>query len=519
MASVSIPPAGWALLPSAPAARAWRQVLPRAHGAALAARAERDRQALRFRQLFPDELLAHLAAAAEPWWPLRPKRDQGLEMMVVHGDGRREKTVLHHRVVRIGRDASCQLQLQADTVSAQHCEIRVEDDRLWLVDLASSNGTRLNNNDVPAFDPRPLVAGDQVHVRPFRLVIGANDVPFVPPKVAVSLGEPLTLGGADPFTTLGGPQSLWVRVQAGNAAGYLRLPHSWLRFAYLALGQDAPPPPGPMPVTAADLSLTSFVLQQVALEAGQRLGTGVSLSAVLTPANLAPLVPGGVERWEGGRFGLHLDDERYELDAVWPAAGDAGPAEAARPLPQWLLALPFPVAACAGFLRLKHADLLQVTPGDILLPDRWLPANWADQQSASLGPAMLTVQGWSADAELRFEKGYYQVQIASRWRVAPKGASMAERADAMPEGLEGGPVKLPDELEALVSFELERIAVPLKELLSWEPGATVRLQRSPEDALKIVLRQGGQERLLGYGRVVVVDDKIGVQIERWLAQE
>ena len=208
MSSLALPTAGWALLPSAPAARAWRQALPRANGAALAARADRDRQALRLRQLFPDEVLQHLAAAAEPWWPPRPQHERGLELVVVHADGRREKTVLHHRVVRIGRDASCQLQLQADTVSAQHCEIRVEDDRLWLVDLSSSNGTRLNGSDVPAFDPRPLVAGDQVHVRPFRLVVGASDVAFVPPKVAVTLADPLTFTGADPFSVLGGPQSL-----------------------------------------------------------------------------------------------------------------------------------------------------------------------------------------------------------------------------------------------------------------------------------------------------------------------
>jgi flagellar motor switch/type III secretory pathway protein FliN len=520
VSSLSPPTAGWTLLPTAPAARAWRQVLPRVHGAALAARAERDRLVQRLRTTFPDALLQQIAAAAEPWWPVRPRRSQGLELVVVHADGHRDKTVLYHRVVRIGRDASCQLQLVADTVSAQHCEIRVDDDHLWVVDLSSSNGTRLNGTDLAAFEPRPLVAGDTVHVRPFRLVVGAAEVPFVPPKVAVSLGEPLTFDGVDPISTLGGPQALWVRVQAGERAAFVRLPHSWLRYAYLAIGQEAPPPPGPSPVTAVDLSLTSFVLQQVAAEASQRAGVPVGLSAVLAGPAVAALLPAGVERWEGARFGLHVDDERHELDAVWPAAQADGRADQTAPEPPpWLQALPFPTAVCAGFLHLRYGDLLQVTAGDILLPDRWLPTGWADQQGASLGAVLLALQGWSADAELRFEKGYYHVFVASHWRVAPKGALMAERADAMSQGLEGASLRLPDELEALVSFELERIAVPLKELLSWEPGATVRLQRAPEDPLRIVLRQGGQERLLGYGRVVVVDEKIGIQIERWLAQE
>lgn len=512
----------WTLAPRVPGERAWADYLPRLDGGTVAARAARQRLSGRLRQAFPDERLAQIAASLEPWWPLRPRRTQGLELVLVHPDGRREKAVLFHRVVRIGRDASCQLQLHADTVSGQHCEIRVDEDRMWLVDLASSNGTRLNGVDLVAFEPRPLVSGDQVHVRPFRVVVGPGDVQHVPPRVAVSLAGPLSASGPAPFAALAGPHSLWVRVQAGAAAGFVRLPHGWLRSAYRALGLEAPAPPGPgADANDAELSLTSFVLQQVAAEAAQRTGQPVSLSAILPPHRLAALGDPSAEHWEGGRFAVQIDEERFEVEALWPAEGETQAAGAPEPdpdLPAWLLALPCPVAVCAGFLRLSAQELRQVDRGDILLPDRWLPAGWAAQASSELGEVLLAVQGWTAPGELRFEKGYYHLQLSSTWTKGAKGASMGDRAEGLPEGMEGAPVRLPDELETMVSFELERIAVPLQELLSWQAGATLRLQRAPEDPLRIVLRQAGQERLLGYGRVVVVDEKIGIQIERWLVE-
>ena len=120
----------WTLVPQATAARDWAAHLPRLNGGTVAARAARQRLAGRLRSAFPDERLGQIAASLEPWWPLRPRRTQGLELVLVHPDGRREKAVLFHRVVRIGRDASCQLQLQADTVSGQHCEIRVDEEEL-----------------------------------------------------------------------------------------------------------------------------------------------------------------------------------------------------------------------------------------------------------------------------------------------------------------------------------------------------------------------------------------------------
>lgn len=77
-------------------------------------------------------------------------------------------------------------------------------------------------------------------------------------------------------------------------------------------------------------------------------------------------------------------------------------------------------------------------------------------------------------------------------------------------------LRVPDELEAELSFELDRITVPLGELVTWQTGSTVLLERSAEDPIRIVLHQAGGPRLIGRGRVVLVDGQLGVQIEQWL---
>ena len=77
----------------------------------------------------PSGLLREVESAFREWWPVRPRHRQALDLLVVQPDGRRQKASFHHRVIRIGRSPSCNLQLQHDTVSSEHCEIRVDEDR------------------------------------------------------------------------------------------------------------------------------------------------------------------------------------------------------------------------------------------------------------------------------------------------------------------------------------------------------------------------------------------------------
>ena len=74
---------------------------------------------------------------------------------------------------------------------------------------------------------------------------------------------------------------------------------------------------------------------------------------------------------------------------------------------------------------------------------------------------------------------------------------------------------LGDDVEVTICFELERLHVPLGELRTWREGEAVRLDRGIDEPIRLVLRQPGGDRLLGHGRVVVLDGLLGVVVESW----
>ena len=69
--------------------------------------------------------------------------------------------VLADPVTVIGRGADAHLRLTDIKVSRLHAEIRVDDERTWLVDLGSSNGTTLNGRPI---DTAALNDGDRIRV-------------------------------------------------------------------------------------------------------------------------------------------------------------------------------------------------------------------------------------------------------------------------------------------------------------------------------------------------------------------
>ena len=62
----------------------------------------------------------------------------------------------------IGRAADCDLQLKSPLVSRRHCELTIQDGRIYVRDLQSSNGTGVNNQIV--MGERPLHNGDRLWV-------------------------------------------------------------------------------------------------------------------------------------------------------------------------------------------------------------------------------------------------------------------------------------------------------------------------------------------------------------------
>jgi two-component system response regulator GlrR len=63
--------------------------------------------------------------------------------------------VSHGDVCSIGAHEKNDLVLRSDTVSRFHCEIRIQDDRAWLIDVGSRNGTYLDGIEIREAALRP----------------------------------------------------------------------------------------------------------------------------------------------------------------------------------------------------------------------------------------------------------------------------------------------------------------------------------------------------------------------------
>ena len=81
--------------------------------------------------------------------------------------GRQGDYQLAEPVTVIGRSRRCDIVLTDPNVSRQHAEVRRQDDGFLLLDLGSTNGTRVNRRDVKQV---VLQHGDRVELGTTELV-------------------------------------------------------------------------------------------------------------------------------------------------------------------------------------------------------------------------------------------------------------------------------------------------------------------------------------------------------------
>jgi pSer/pThr/pTyr-binding forkhead associated (FHA) protein len=90
----------------------------------------------------------------------------------------------------VGRQKGCKLRIPSGTVSRHHCRFLFEDERLFVEDLNSSNGTFVNGVRVHG---RQLVQpGDEIEIGPVVFVANYLLVELGEPEIAAS-GVPLEL--------------------------------------------------------------------------------------------------------------------------------------------------------------------------------------------------------------------------------------------------------------------------------------------------------------------------------------
>lgn len=88
-------------------------------------------------------------------------------MMIYCGNRLKDKRRFRSILSPVGRRPQCALQLKGQKVSGFHCVLFWDQQRLWCIDLNSSNGTQRNGQDIVCEE---VVLGDRLEIGEFKLV-------------------------------------------------------------------------------------------------------------------------------------------------------------------------------------------------------------------------------------------------------------------------------------------------------------------------------------------------------------
>lgn len=97
-----------------------------------------------------------------------------VKLVMFKRDGQRKDFMIQHDKTLIGRGEDCALQIPLLGVSRRHCELMKGDQELTVRDLASSNGTYVNNQRV---NEKELKAGDRLSVGPVIFTVQIDGEP------------------------------------------------------------------------------------------------------------------------------------------------------------------------------------------------------------------------------------------------------------------------------------------------------------------------------------------------------
>ncbi len=201
---------------------------------------------------------------------------------------------------QIGRALPSDLQLPGQRVSRQHVRLLLEDDRVSLVDLKSSNGTLVAGTRLPPNQPQPIEFGQRFMIGDYTLWLEAVAVPLGATVPIVQAPEPEILPAPEAALAAAMPEP-----EAGLAVAMLE-PEAGLPAA---IAEPAEPVAPPL-VGSAPASLASPLVG--------------SAPAPLAPPPLPPapaatedLLPAGEDRWgvpADGSRSLHFLPPIYRED-------------------------------------------------------------------------------------------------------------------------------------------------------------------------------------------------------------
>lgn len=110
---------------------------------------------------------------------LAVRRVPGLSIMVKSPSGQGVLRYFNQAEITIGRDPGCDIPLSDDTVSARHAHLVYHHNQWWIEDLASTNGTMLN--ELPVTLPTVITSGDEIQCGSIGLSISLSENVIIEP--------------------------------------------------------------------------------------------------------------------------------------------------------------------------------------------------------------------------------------------------------------------------------------------------------------------------------------------------
>ncbi|HCR72671.1 MAG TPA: hypothetical protein DIW23_14600 [Anaerolineae bacterium] len=114
---------------------------------------------------------------------LANRRVPGISLMVKQGSGSSSLRHFAQPEIILGRDPGSDIPLLDDRVSARHAQLVYHHGQWWLEDLASTNGTFLNNS--PISMPTVITSGDEIMCGNIRLTISLSENVIIEPTQRV----------------------------------------------------------------------------------------------------------------------------------------------------------------------------------------------------------------------------------------------------------------------------------------------------------------------------------------------
>ena len=167
-----------------------------------------------------------------------------LELLVTEGPLKGRRFAVPAEGLRLGRSSSCEISIPDPALSRNHCLFETRDGGLWVTDLASANGTVVNDTQLGP-DSQCLQTGDRVFLGDSVIQVvpsgesvatpaSAPAAPPVLPKIDLGLGN-----GDAPSAEASSAGTSWMRLVLWGVALVAVLAAAALILLPVASGPDA----------------------------------------------------------------------------------------------------------------------------------------------------------------------------------------------------------------------------------------------------------------------------------------